>query len=89
MFINYANFYQRFIQHFNIIAVVLIFRFTITKLLDLVLKAFRFDNNEIIKKNSNKTNEMIINSSKNDRSKNLMHAKFQSYRKIYFPSFQS
>ena len=38
----------------------------------LVLKAFKFDNNEVVSNGSNKTNEIVVNSFKNNKFKKLM-----------------
>ena len=43
------------------------------KLLDSALKVFRVDDNEIIDNGSSETNKMVINSSKNNKSRNLIY----------------
>ena len=72
MFISLSNFYQRFIQSFNKIAILLILLLKIIRLLDLALKTFRIDNKRIIEVD-NKTNKIAINSFKNNNFKKLLH----------------
>ena len=45
----------------------------ITGLLNLALKAFKANNNKVVGGNSDKTNEMVVNLSKNNKSKNLTY----------------
>ena len=73
MFIGFANFYQRFIQYFSKIAILLFSLLKTTGLLNLISKTFRVDNNDIIDNGINKTNETIMNLSKNNKSRNLTH----------------
>ena len=60
IFIGFINFYQRFIQSFSRIAILLTLLLKTTRLLNLVFKAFIANDNKIIKVD-NKTNKTIIN----------------------------
>ena len=44
----------------------------ITKLLESVLKVFRNNNNKVDQDNSSKSNKIVVNSSKNHKSRNSM-----------------
>ena len=55
------------------ITVILIFLLKTTGLLNLVLKAFRADDNKIIGDSDNRANKTVVNLSKNNKSKNLMY----------------
>ena len=74
VFIGFANFYQRFIQSFSKIAIVFISLLKTTRSFkELAPKAFKVDNNEFVDGDSNnKTNEIVVNVSKNNKSKSLM-----------------
>ena len=72
VFINFANFYQRFIQGFSRIATLFILLLKATRLLDLAPKAFRANNNEVIGIGG-RANRMIVNLSKNKKFRNLTH----------------
>ena len=71
VFISFANFYQCFIQSFNRIAILLIFLLKIIELSNLVLKVFRADENKIVIIGGSRANRMVVNSSKNKKSKKL------------------
>ena len=74
VFIGFANFYQRFIQDLCKIAILLISLLIISRSSKkLTLKAFKADDNEIVNSDSSKTNETIVNLSKNKKSRNLMY----------------
>ena len=75
VFIGFAYFYQYFIQDFSIIAILFILILkTIKKFVNLILKVFKADSNEIVL-NNNKINKIIQNLSK---SKKLKNKKFQN-----------
>lgn len=62
--IEFANFYQCFIQDFNQLAVSLISIFKITKSSNLASKVFGFNNNEIVNSgdiDSDRTNKPVRN----------------------------
>ena len=44
-----------------------------TELLDLVLKAFRVDDHEVVDRSGVEVNKTVINLSKNNKSRNLMY----------------
>ena len=69
VFINFANFYWCFIQSFSRIVVLLISFLKMTGLLDLALKAFKADGNEVVKVGG-KANKIIKDLSKSKKSKN-------------------
>ena len=60
MSLSFTNFYQRFIQGFSRIAALFITLLKITKLSKLALKAFKANENKMIKID-NKLNKTIIN----------------------------
>ena len=72
IFIDFANFYQRFISDFSRIAILLTFFLKTTRLLRLASKAFRADNDKIVDSGDNRTNTTVMNLSKNKKSKKLM-----------------
>ena len=72
MFIDFAIFYQYFIQGFSKIATSLTLLLKVIGLSDLTTKVFKFNNNNIVKVRG-KANETIVNSFKNNKSRNLMH----------------
>ena len=68
VFIDFVNFYQRFIQGFSRIAVLLISLLkTIGLSEELALKMFRADNNEVVGVDD-RANKMVVNLSKNKKS---------------------
>ena len=69
VFIGFANFYQCFIQGFCRIAVLLISQLKATGLSYLVPKAFKADNNEVVRI-GDRANRTVVNSSKNEKSRN-------------------
>ena len=77
VFIDFANFYQRFIQGFSKIIILLISRLkTIRSSKKLALKVFKTDNNKFVYVGCSRTNETVINLSnqlKNDKSRNLTY----------------
>ena len=64
MFISFANFYQRFIQSFSRIAALFIFLLKTIGLSKLVPKAFRVDDDKVVNSGNGKTNETVVNLSK-------------------------
>ena len=73
MFIGFANFYQRFIQGFSKIAALLISLLKTTGSSDeSAPKAFRADNNKVVRDDSGRANGTVVNLSKNKKSRNLM-----------------
>ena len=70
IFINFANFYWRFIQGFSRIAAPLTFLLKTTKLSNLASKGFRADDNEVVGVGG-RANGTVVNLSKNKISKNL------------------
>ena len=71
MFIGFGNFYQYFIQDLNRIAIPLTFLLKITKSFKkLALKTFKIDDNEIVNNGNSRTNKIIVNLSKNKKSRN-------------------
>ena len=71
MFIGFANFYQRFIQGFSIIATPLTFLLKTTgSSEESASKAFRADGNEVVGGGSGRANGMVVNLSKNEKSRN-------------------
>ena len=73
MFIGFANFYRRFIQGFSRIAALLTFLLKTTGLSELAPKAFKADDNKVVGDGGDKTNETVINLSKNKKSRNLTY----------------
>ena len=74
MFIGFANFYQRFLQDFSKNAVSLISLLKTTGLFEkLASKAFGVDDNKVVSGGDGKTNGMVVNLSKNKKSKKLTH----------------
>ena len=74
MFIGFTNFYQRFIQGFSKIAILLISLLKTTgSSKELTPKAFKVDGNEVVGGSSDRTNETIVNLSKNKKSRTLTH----------------
>ena len=73
MFIDFANFYQCFIQGFNKIDTLFTFLLKTIELSNLALKIFIIDDNEIVNNNNSRINEMVVNLSKNNKSKNLIY----------------
>ena len=73
MFIGFADFYWRFIQGFSRIAVLLTSLLKTTRLSKSVSKAFMANNNEVDSSGGSRANEIIVNLSKNMKSKKLMH----------------
>ena len=70
MFIDFANFYQRYIQGFSRIATLLTLLLKATGSSDLALKVFRADNNEVVRVGG-RANRTVVNLSKNKKSRNL------------------
>ena len=64
MFIDFTNFYQRFIQSFYRINALFTLLLKITRLLNLVLKIFKDNDNKIVGVDD-EPYEMVINLSKN------------------------
>ena len=73
-FIGFANFYRRFIQGFSRIAAPLTSLLKTTWSSDeLAPKAFRADDNEVVGGGSGRANKTVVNSSKNNKSRNSTH----------------
>ena len=68
--IRFANFYWRFIQSFNRIAALLISILKIARLLNLASKAFRANNNKVVRAGNNRINKTIVSSLKNNKFEN-------------------
>ena len=74
MFINFANFYWRFIQSFSKIAALLIFLLKMTRLYEkLAPKTFRANNNKVVNDGGGRTNETVVNLFENKKSKKLTY----------------
>ena len=76
VFINFANFSQRFIQSFSREVILLIFIFKTIRLLNLLIKAFSTNNNEIDINSGGKANKMVMNlfnKLKNNKLKNTIY----------------
>ena len=85
MFISFANFYQRFIQGFNKIVILFIFLLKIIGLLNLALKVFGANDNKIINSNNGRINKIVVNLSKNEKSRNLTYVpKIRAITKLIF-----
>ena len=73
VFIGFANFYWRFIQGFSRIAVLLTSILKITRSSEkLALRAFRTDNNKVVRGGGSRADETVVNLSKNEKSKKSM-----------------
>ena len=68
MFINFANFYWRFIQDFSKITLLFDSLLKIIGLSKLALKVFKADNNKVIDGSDGRANKTVINLSKNNKS---------------------
>ena len=64
MFINFTNFYQRFVKDFSKITTLITLLLNIIGLSDLARKAFTVDNKKVFEVDS-RINEIMINLSKN------------------------
>ena len=73
MFIGIANFYWHFIQDFSKIAISLTFLLKLIGLSEFAPKVFKTNDNKVFDCDSNRANRTIINLSKNEKSKKLMH----------------
>ena len=73
MFIGFANFYLRFIQDFNKIAVLLTSLLKIIWSLKLTSKGFKTNNNEVVDDDGSWANRMVVNLSKNKKSRKSMY----------------
>ena len=69
VFINFANFYRRFIQGFSRIAAPLTSLLKTTGSSDSASKAFRTNDNEVVG-GGGSANKTVVNLSKNDKSRN-------------------
>ena len=86
MFLGFANFFQHFIQGFSKIAALLTLLLKTTRSLEkLALKAFKAGNNKVVGGGSGRADEIIINLSKNKKSKKLMRV--PNIRAIGKPNF--
>ena len=72
MVIDFANFYWRFVQGFSKITTLLTLLLKVIELSNLSPKAFGVDKNEFVKLDS-RANKIIVNLSKNKKSKNLTY----------------
>ena len=70
VFLGFTNFYWRFIRGFSRIAAPLISLLKTIRSSDSASKAFRADDNEVVCSGGGKANETVMNSSKNNKSKN-------------------
>ena len=61
MFIDFANFYQRFIKGFSKIAILFISLLKITKSSNLALKTFKSNNNKVVSDSNSRANKTVIN----------------------------
>ena len=83
VFIGFANFYQRFIQGFSIIATPLTFLLKTTgSSEESASKAFRADGNEVVGGGSGRANETVVNPSKNEKILNFYQRFIRSFSKI-------
>ena len=70
VFIDFANFYRRFIRGFSRIAALLTSLLKTTRSFnELALKAFRADDNEVVGGGGSKADETVMNSFKNKKSR--------------------
>ena len=70
VFIGFANFYQYFIQSFSRIAALLTLMLKTTRLSKtLAPKAFKAGNNEVVRGDGDRANEIVMDLSKNKKSK--------------------
>ena len=70
MFIDFANFYQRFFQSVSRIVALLTSLLKTTESSKLVPKTFRGDDNEVVDDDDSKINKMVVNLFKNYKSRN-------------------
>ena len=70
MSIGFTNFYWLFIKGFSRIATPLTSLLKITELSDSASKAFRADDDKIVSGGGGRANEMVVNLSKNNKSRN-------------------
>lgn len=76
VFIDFASFYWHFIQGFSRIAIILILILKSIIFLELALKMFIADSNEVVKDDSNaKANKTFKNFFKSKKSKNITYIK--------------
>ena len=73
MFLDFVNFYWRFIQGFSKIDALFTSLLKISRLLNLALKAFNADDNKVVSNSDCRANKTIVNLSKNNKSKNLTY----------------
>ena len=86
VFIGFANFYQCFIQDFSKIALSLISMLKTTVSSEkLALRAFRADNNEVVRGGGGRADETVVNLVKNKKSKKSTH--MQNIRVTREPNF--
>ena len=72
MFIDFANFYRQFIKGFSRIAVLLTSLLKTTGLSESAPKTFKVDDNKVVVDGGSRANEMFVNLSKNNKSRNLI-----------------
>ena len=74
VFIDFANFYQRFIQGFSKIIALLTSLLKTTRSLELGPKAFKADDNKVVGGDGGKADETVVDSSKfkNEKSRKSM-----------------
>ena len=90
MFINFANFYQHFIQGFSKIAALLKSSLKITKLSKLAPKVFKADNYKVVDNDNSKTNKTVINLFKNNKFRNFIYiSNIRVTRKPTFLTFNT
>ena len=71
MFIGFANFYQRFIQNFSRIAILLTFLLKTTKSFkQSTLKTLEVNNNKIVSDGDDRANTIVMNLSKSKKFRN-------------------
>ena len=73
MFIGFTNFYRHFIQGFSRIAASLTSLLKTTGLSKSALKVFKTDDDKIVGSRDGRTNGIVVNLSKNKKSRNLTY----------------
>ena len=88
VFIGFANFYWRFIQGFSRIVVLLTSILKITGLFEeSASRAFRVDNNEVVRGGSGKANKTIMDSSKSKNEKSRKSTRMPNIGATKEPNF--
>ena len=85
MFIGFANFYQHFIKNFSKIATLLTFLLKTIRLSNLISKALKADDNEVVNSGNVRANKTVVNLSKNNKFRNSIY--ISNIKAIKKPSF--